>query len=56
MRLSFDVPIVDETKMLHIVQMLERIVRILRLLADQMLILETMSPLDFIEFRSVRQG
>uniref|UniRef100_A0A0K0DUP9 Tryptophan 2,3-dioxygenase n=1 Tax=Strongyloides stercoralis TaxID=6248 RepID=A0A0K0DUP9_STRER len=43
---------VDETKTLKIVSYLERIVRILKLLVDQMLILETMSPLDFIEFRS----
>jgi len=42
---------VDETKTLHIVQGLERTVRILKLLVDQMLILETMSPLDFLEFR-----
>lgn len=33
--------------------LLERTVRILNLLADQMLILETMSPLDFVEFRYV---
>ncbi|VDK65660.1 unnamed protein product, partial [Anisakis simplex] len=43
--------IVDETKTLRIVSGLERIVRILKLLTDQMLILETMSPLDFVEFR-----
>ncbi|KAI6177233.1 Tryptophan 2,3-dioxygenase [Aphelenchoides bicaudatus] len=43
--------IVDETKMLQIVSLLERTVRILNLLADQMLILESMSPLDFVEFR-----
>lgn len=43
--------VVDETKTLQIVSLLERTVRILNLLADQMLILETMSPLDFVEFR-----
>lgn len=43
--------IVDETKTLQIVSLLERTVRILKLLADQILILETMSPLDFVEFR-----
>uniref|UniRef100_A0A0N4ZPN2 Tryptophan 2,3-dioxygenase n=1 Tax=Parastrongyloides trichosuri TaxID=131310 RepID=A0A0N4ZPN2_PARTI len=43
---------VDETKTLRIVSYLERIVRILKLLVEQMLVLETMSPLDFIEFRS----
>lgn len=42
---------VDETKTLQIVSLLERTVRILTLLVDQMLILETMSPLDFVEFR-----
>lgn len=46
-----ELQVVDESKTLHIVQSLERIVRILKLLVDQMLILETMSPLDFIEFR-----
>ncbi|KAE9549093.1 hypothetical protein FO519_007693 [Halicephalobus sp. NKZ332] len=43
--------VVDETKTLQIVSLLERTVRILKLLADQILILETMSPLDFVEFR-----
>ncbi|KAI1721496.1 tryptophan 2,3-dioxygenase domain-containing protein [Ditylenchus destructor] len=43
--------IVDETKTLQIVSLLERTVRILKLLVDQILILETMSPLDFVEFR-----
>lgn len=42
---------VDETKTLQIVSLLERTVRILKLLVDQMLVLETMSPLDFVEFR-----
>lgn len=46
-----DTKIVDETKTLQIVSLLERTVRILKLLVDQMLILETMSPLDFVEFR-----
>lgn len=43
--------IVDETKTLRIVSGLERTVRILKLLVDQMLVLETMSPLDFVDFR-----
>ncbi|KAF8357385.1 tdo-2 [Pristionchus pacificus] len=43
--------IVDETKTLRIVSGLERTVRILKLLVDQILILETMSPLDFVDFR-----
>uniref|UniRef100_A0A7E4UMH5 Tryptophan 2,3-dioxygenase n=1 Tax=Panagrellus redivivus TaxID=6233 RepID=A0A7E4UMH5_PANRE len=50
-RTLLDNSIVDETKTLQIVSLLERTVRILRLLADQILILETMSPLDFVEFR-----
>lgn len=45
--------VVDETKTLQIVSLLERTVRILNLLVDQMLVLETMSPLDFVEFRLV---
>ena len=44
---------VDETKTLQIVSILERTSKILKLLVDQMLILETMSPLDFLEFRLV---
>ncbi|CAI4231193.1 unnamed protein product [Auanema sp. JU1783] len=43
--------IVDETKMLKIVSGLERTVRILKLLVDQIIILDTMSPLDFVDFR-----
>lgn len=50
-RSLFSAKVVDETNTLQIVQGLERIVRILKLLVDQMLIMETMSPLDFIEFR-----
>lgn len=50
-RMLLNNKIVDETKMLQIVSLLERTVRILKLLADQILILETMSPLDFVEFR-----
>ncbi|WKX98286.1 hypothetical protein Q1695_013732 [Nippostrongylus brasiliensis] len=43
--------IVDETKTLRIVSGLDRTVRILKLLADQITILDTMSPLDFVDFR-----
>uniref|UniRef100_A0A1I7X6Y7 Tryptophan 2,3-dioxygenase n=1 Tax=Heterorhabditis bacteriophora TaxID=37862 RepID=A0A1I7X6Y7_HETBA len=42
---------VDETKTLRIVSGLERTVRILKLLVDQIIILDTMSPLDFVDFR-----
>jgi len=50
-RMLLNNKIVDETKTLQIVSLLERTVKILKLLADQILILETMSPLDFVEFR-----
>ncbi|KAJ1374343.1 Tryptophan 2,3-dioxygenase, variant 2 [Parelaphostrongylus tenuis] len=43
--------VVDETKTLRIVSGLDRTVRILKLLADQITILDTMSPLDFVDFR-----
>jgi len=52
-RKIFMAPIVDENNTLRIVSNLERIVKILKLLVDQVLILETMSPLEFIEFRLV---
>ncbi|CAD6190404.1 unnamed protein product [Caenorhabditis auriculariae] len=44
-------PIVDETKSLRIVSGLDRTVRIFTLLVDQIAILDTMSPLDFVDFR-----
>lgn len=43
--------VVDETKTLRIVSRLDRTVRILKLLVDQITILDTMSPLDFVDFR-----
>ncbi|XP_013772900.1 tryptophan 2,3-dioxygenase-like [Limulus polyphemus] len=43
---------VGEAKMLTITSRLSRIVLILRLLVDQVTILETMTPLDFMDFRS----
>lgn len=42
---------VDESKMLEILGRVNRIVTILKLLVDQVMILETMSPLDFMDFR-----
>lgn len=45
------VQVVDETKTLRIVSGLDRTVRILKLLVDQITILDTMSPLDFVDFR-----
>ncbi|VDO95720.1 unnamed protein product [Heligmosomoides polygyrus] len=51
-QIIFDIDIVvDETKTLRIVSGLDRTVRILKLLVDQITILDTMSPLDFVDFR-----
>lgn len=41
----------DERKMLVLISRLGRIVQIQKLLRDQIMILETMTPLDFMEFR-----
>lgn len=41
----------DESKMLQVMNRINRIVLILKLLVDQVMILETMTPLDFMEFR-----
>ncbi|XP_045206655.2 tryptophan 2,3-dioxygenase-like [Mercenaria mercenaria] len=41
----------DESKTLNIINRLNRVVLILKLLTDQFQILETMTPLDFLEFR-----
>ncbi|XP_065580313.1 tryptophan 2,3-dioxygenase-like [Artemia franciscana] len=41
----------DETKMLEVQKRMNRIVMILKLLVDQVIILETMTPLDFMDFR-----
>ncbi|XP_003742333.1 tryptophan 2,3-dioxygenase [Galendromus occidentalis] len=48
----FDGEVVEEANMLLITQRLNRIVLILKLLDDQVAILETMTPLDFLEFRN----
>lgn len=47
----FMTPNFDEGKSRHIINRLSRVVLILKLLVDQFLILETMTPLDFLEFR-----
>ncbi|XP_057662899.1 tryptophan 2,3-dioxygenase [Diorhabda carinulata] len=44
--------IVDESQTLDIVKRLNRVVLILKVLVDQVMILETMTPLDFMEFRN----
>jgi len=41
----------DESKMLKIMNRISRIVLILKLLVDQVMILESMTPLDFMDFR-----
>lgn len=40
------------TKALLIVRMLERVSRIFKQCAEQMFLMETITPLDFMEFRS----
>jgi tryptophan 2,3-dioxygenase len=46
----------DEGEMLKITTRLHRINLILKLLADQFGILETMSPIDFMDFRGSLQS
>lgn len=48
----FAQPCVDEREMLKINRRLGRVVKIFTVLVDQINILETMTPLDFAEFRS----
>ncbi|XP_052792564.1 tryptophan 2,3-dioxygenase-like [Mya arenaria] len=52
-RVLFDTPAktLDEGKTLNIINRLGRVSLILKLLTDQFQILETMTPLDFLEFR-----
>lgn len=42
---------VDEARMLEVIRRLQRVAMIMKLLVDQVLILETMTPLDFMDFR-----
>merc|ERR1712226_415816 len=42
---------VDESRMLEIMNRMNRVVMILKLLVDQVMILETMTPLNFMDFR-----
>ncbi|KAK3575936.1 hypothetical protein CHS0354_001138, partial [Potamilus streckersoni] len=44
--------VLDESKTLSILNRLNRVVLIFKLLVDQFQILETMTPLDFLEFRN----
>ncbi|KAH9510015.1 hypothetical protein Btru_044839 [Bulinus truncatus] len=50
-REMFMLPVLDETKTLLILNRLSRVTLILKLMVDQINILETMTPLDFLEFR-----
>ncbi|CAH1778039.1 unnamed protein product [Owenia fusiformis] len=50
-RQMFASSVLDEKHTLRIISRLNRIVLILNLLVDQFVILETMTPLDFMEFR-----
>ncbi|CAH1104015.1 unnamed protein product [Psylliodes chrysocephalus] len=44
--------ILEESQTLEILKRLNRVVLILKVLVDQVMILETMTPLDFMEFRN----
>ncbi|XP_041359903.1 tryptophan 2,3-dioxygenase-like [Gigantopelta aegis] len=50
-RSIFSEKVLDESKTLQILNRLQRVVLVMKLLVDQFHILETMTPLDFIEFR-----
>ncbi|MBI3434265.1 MAG: tryptophan 2,3-dioxygenase [Proteobacteria bacterium] len=51
--LAFAAAHVDEHKVLDIVRALERVVTVLRLLVQQLDVLESMTPLDFLDFRDL---
>ncbi|CAG5128212.1 unnamed protein product, partial [Candidula unifasciata] len=46
-----EIDVMDESKTLLILNRLSRVTLILKLMVDQIDILETMTPLDFLEFR-----
>ncbi|XP_044749363.1 tryptophan 2,3-dioxygenase [Coccinella septempunctata] len=50
-RKLFTMDSLEETQTLEILKRLQRVVLILKVLVDQVMILETMTPLDFMEFR-----
>lgn len=52
LREIFGNDVIDETHMFVSINRLQRCVKIWHLLCDQISILETMTPLDFMEFRS----
>ncbi|MCB0407313.1 MAG: tryptophan 2,3-dioxygenase [Bdellovibrionales bacterium] len=51
--LIFENDFIDERDMALIVNRLQRVTKILRILLDQIEIIETMTPLDFLEFRDM---
>lgn len=51
-RQLFDSEMIEESRTLDILKRLNRIVLIFKLLVDQVPILETMTPLDFMDFRN----
>lgn len=51
-REMFGAPEIEEQRMLEVLKRMNRIALILKLLRDQVSILETMTPLDFLEFRN----
>lgn len=51
-RALLDVEGLDESHTMEILKRLNRVVLILKLLVDQVMILETMTPLDFMDFRN----
>lgn len=48
---SFNQPVVDESAMLTMGRRLERVIEIQKVLLSQIDVLETMTPLDFLDFR-----
>lgn len=53
---SLGAEVVSEAEHLRVVQRLRRVVKILKLLVAQFEVLETMTPLDFMEFRGDLEG
>jgi tryptophan 2,3-dioxygenase len=50
---SLSGPVLDDAMILRVVNALDRIVRVLRILIEQIDVLESMTPLDFLEFRDL---
>ena len=50
---TFQKPVVEEKALSHVVARLERVKKIQGLLIDQLEIMETMTPMDFLEFRNL---